>query len=430
MPVKTKTFCAVFLFLLLTSAAISIWTEIVLYGSNVLLFNDHWSVDKCHKKIAVMGCDSYLVNRQSVANHMLWLHAFWGHQEVTWYQRITPQHVSFGFKLADDAYLHLMIKNENDALFTVRISRNNNFPTTAFTVTPTGELVAGSVVLSDVKLSAKWHIGKVNFAADQIQILIDDQLILQTQYPAWHDIALGFRGGLHGVNIDEINITDIANHRYHESFDNRAVWWQVAMFNAKIIMVFVLIIVVVLVLSIRSKQAFFLIYYWLLIVQISLIVCGMMWYGFDWFYWSRLPLETQTRPLLKKTTIKNPDKLLLFKIEDWRYRFFSAWYGVSLGYRAGSIVQQKMAQQTYLQNRNWDGPFICYGGNNCDAIPISELESVGKLTASSYSIMVIGASQIVGAGSSTLNDTFVVQTYKELARRMKNKRQLSLLNIA
>jgi hypothetical protein len=156
-------------------------------------------------------------------------------------------------------------------------------------------------------------------------------------------------------------------------------------------------------------------------------VCLGMWYAFDFYYYSsRIHKRNGITHLLNgEQTRLNSEQTDILDLEELRYRTFSLVYGLSGG---ESVSQQGVADRGYPMDRIWGGPIFC-GPTDDKCMKVGDLRE-GSKSGPLYRVLFVGASQTVGAGALTLEDTSFALVHRYLRDVIPGSIYLESINIS
>jgi hypothetical protein len=121
--------CLVLLTLLANQALL---TELLLYSRNTPAHHSELILGKLLAEVPVMGGELAWSTRNLLAHNRLNLDAWHGFQEVLWNRAGRLTRVSFRYRLADKAYVVVMLDKTAAGFQGVRLSRNPDFPSISF----------------------------------------------------------------------------------------------------------------------------------------------------------------------------------------------------------------------------------------------------------------------------------------------------------
>jgi hypothetical protein len=152
------------------------------------------------------------------------------------------------------------------------------------------------------------------------------------------------------------------------------------------------------------------------------ILVGLLYLAFDYAYWSRLPLSVLTRPLPSQR--QSPEKVLF---ENYRFSLFGWWYQSVGGLQ---ITRAAVVDAGYPRDRIRAGPVMCgVSAEPCRLVTTEDISSLTEESRPDRRVLFAGTSQTIGAGANKLDDTFFVQTHRQLAASLSPLR-LKSINIS
>lgn len=176
--------------------------------TNTIFNNGKWVPTKTFLKKGVTGAIEYFFSRNALAHGHLNLSCWHGYQEVVYRRRITPQEVSFNFKLAKDAYIVFEFNKDADQFSGIRLSLNKKYEDLYFTSNDEGEfLYKETLKVPTIHINA-WNHMKVIFEQKQVSFFLNGELIANIKISVAPQRQIAFRSGFRQALIDKVIIRE------------------------------------------------------------------------------------------------------------------------------------------------------------------------------------------------------------------------------
>lgn len=356
--------------------------------------------------MAVMGSDEFITTRSTLAGNALDLGAWYGYQEVWLRKAKELSEVKFKFRIPENSYLDIFFSKEKMGLTGVRLSRSSAFASGYFSSDQGGRFLSYEAI-SVGDIGPGWHQIRLIFPEKGSILTLDhsDPIPLGPH----HGLAsgLGFRGGITGAEIDDVEAIDVQGVAFTDSFRNGREWLKLsAVHFALLAAIFGMVIWLALKTG-RWPEA--MVMNGGLVVAAQLFICLSLFHAFDFYFWSKLPLQTDMR--LFSTGQPVPQ----MRAESGRAAFFSGWRKL-LGREKDVFME---ISSYYPPDRIFQGPIYCgsSGGaclSNAAYAPTSRKNSCAR-------VLLLGASQSVGSGAYSLEQTFFVRLHRGLSKALPGR---------
>lgn len=419
-----KKFLSLFAYIALTLLAALTLSQLIGYSQNTILNNGQWTVEKRMLTVGVMGADESLLGRQLVAGNTLNLGAWYGYQRLMSRKDFDPAVIRFRFKLSENAYFNLIFGNSGSAINGVRFSDYPALPSRIFyfdVKEQASALKAGPGLFQP----GTWADAKVEFSGEELSLKINDKVIFREPSARRTLGKIGFWGGSRDVLIDDVEIVEKDGSIFTETFSNQKFKFRYFLIALTSLLLFnTFILVSAYILTNQTERLNYALQSGLIAVFTATLILGFS-YGFDFQYWSRLPLSAKTRMLDGQ---KIPG--FLSSLERLRYQLFESV--ADLG-NDSLPLRTRIRSQGYPPNRIWNGPIYCVTHKKqieSECRVVSDTDDIIRSDKEGLRIMFSGSSQGIGAGASELKNTFYAQIHNKLARQHPRQRTLESLNIA
>ena len=407
-------------FVVLTALCACLWAEVILYSQNTLFRNSRWMVGKRMAEMDLMGGDATLITRSTLAGNMLHLGSWFGFQEVIFSQKLNPSEIRFRFRLQDRAYVSLIFAKTEAGFTGIRLSRNSEHRSAYFEATREGEFKS-LAILRSLEIADGWHEAIIKISGGTLTATNDGVEILRVKATLPATSQIGFSGGVRDADVDDVVIRDSSGAEYTESFRNAQRFLPVAVLN------FV---------TLLGLTAIAICAHWIAARRVDLraalimssvvigtaILCGGLYFLFDFFYWSHLSVDALSRPIPSERRMRPK-----YHVESLRHQFTESWYRLGGGTQ---ITTASVIKLGYPANRTWAGPIFCARGSGCQKISDGKLKEVFDQKKTAYRILFVGTSQTVGGGAQKLEETFFVRTHRFLSKQLAPTVELESLNMA
>lgn len=386
------------------AANVILWTEFLLYSQNTLLRSGRWISTKRMMGVG-LSSDSFLLTRAPLHRNRLDLGAYQGHNEVVWRRPFAPDTLGFSFLIPAGSELNVLFNKTADGFSGLRLSADPSHPGLFFHADPDARFTSARELPLALR-PGRWHRLELRFAAGRLDILMDGGKAASLAEPAREGQLFGFRGGGKAALVDDIVIRDASGRTERESFRNREARRGVlARHAAAAVLILALGFALGRLRGLPSRES-------ALRLSAAGILCavvGALLFLFDFWYWSRLPLDPLSRPLAEE---RQP--AAVETVEAARHALFSGWHSLAGGRRMG---HDDFFSQGYPAQRVWAGPVFCGRDPARPPEPLGAAELAALLARrkTSYRILFAGSSQTIGAGARELSETFFARIHRSLA---------------
>lgn len=371
-------------------------------------------------EMGMMGGDPYLITRSPLAGNMLHLGSWFGYQEVIFRQKLNPSEIRFRFRLQDEAYVSLIFAKTEAGFTGIRLSHNSEHRPAYFEATREGEF-KNLAILRSLQIANGWHEAIIKISGGMLTATNDGVEILRVKATLPPAAQIGFRGGMREADVDDVVIRDSSGAEYTESFRNVQRFLPVAVLNFVTLLGLTAIAICAHWIATRRVDLRAALMKSSVVMGVA-ILCGGLYFLFDFFYWSRLSVDALSKPIPS-------ERRRAFKsdVEFLRHQFTERWYGLGGGIQITSASVIKLG---YPDNRIYTGPILCLRGSGCQKISGGKLKEDFDQKKTAYRILFVGTSQTVGAGAQKLEETFFVRTHRFLAEKLAPTVELESLNMA
>lgn len=367
-------------------------------GTNTLFHSNTWKVEKREMILGLTGSDEYLSTRAPLFGNVLNLGNWYGFQSV---QSPELKEIISGklrFKLEENQELSIKINDKSYTDVGVALSSNSS------------NLFWGKNLINRKDIGFNSPKGWNEFDFSRVErkwsFKVNGKVIAEHLINGpFSFTSLTLQSGAKGSKVDDV-VLESENESFYDGFFDTykalglAFFWLLALVAIKMsLMAFIPEI------DTRIVQLIFL----------GLIVCQSIYYVSDRFVLSKHEVSPFSKTLAGRTVTSFPNA-----IEKFRWGFFHLLALNSPGNIPSSKV---LAERGYPVERIWEGPITC-SGKKCMK---RRLETATQIVSRAQSKMVlIGTSQSVGAGASSLNKTFFARLHGRLQTKLIGSRLVSI----
>ena len=143
-------------------------TQFIEYSRNVLLTNGQWVSSKHLLQMYVMGSEQFMTTRNALFRNRLHLGEWHGFNEVSLKEPVEPAAIEYRFKLSRGAYLYFIFNRSESGHYSIRLSRNAQFPSMFYQADRVNKFVSRTVLdLTPGRLGDGWHNLVLSFGSGQ-----------------------------------------------------------------------------------------------------------------------------------------------------------------------------------------------------------------------------------------------------------------------
>jgi hypothetical protein len=203
-------------------------TEVETYSQNTFLYHPNWVVSKLTRARPVMGAMEPFEHRNTLAGNRLNLDAWYGCSEFLVNRVFELQSLSFRFRLGRQGELNVLFNRNRDSVSGFRVRREENGRVTHFQADASGRFHE-TASLGEIPLCGGWHRARLQLESGRASFTIDDRPLPAPDERPLAMQTLGFRSGCSGeevmpppvVQVDDVHVTDASNRTIvRESFRN------------------------------------------------------------------------------------------------------------------------------------------------------------------------------------------------------------------
>ena len=370
-------------------------------GTNTLFHANKWKVEKREKLLGLTGSDEYLSTRAPLFEGVLNLGKWYGHQAVRSLELKDLNNVRLKFKLEEGQTLSIKLNDKSYSDVGIVLSRSEKASNVFF-----GKNTYTRNKL-DLTLDGRWSFLEIDIKERMVRFQLNGkevhQLTLNSPYTF---SSLTMQSGLTGALVDDVFLLNEKGETFYEGFFDikkalgLTLFWMLFLVAVKMSLV-----AFVPGMDIKIAQLLFLV----------LLVCQSIYYAADRFFLSKYELSTFSKMLDGKdvTTVGN-------KLEKFRWGLFHFLALNPPGEIPSSTV---FANRGYPKDRIWEGPIVC----TLEQCNYRRMETAAHIISRGNSnLVLVGTSQSIGAGASSLNKTFFTILHKQIQQQLKGSRLVSL----
>jgi lysophospholipase L1-like esterase len=392
-----------------------ILTFCTLYSQNTLFHNDKWIVQKRMAKLIVMGSDDFFLTRVPLFQNSLDLGRYFGYQEILLKEQINPKTLQFKFKINNDSYLDIIYNLTKEKFNGIRISRRSDSPSMIFESNPEGKFLKKIPIDINIE-SSRWNLASIAVEPKGLALNINDRKITSPSIPPFSLGSVGFRSGILGAIIDDINIQLLNGKSFTEDFNNTKNWFTIFILNYLLLLILSFFIF-------HKRRGKDFIFSWAMVLMTATTLASL-WFFFDFFYYSNLThrLNGITKEI---TTNDHPH---FFNFEKIRRSYFLFW-SVLAGEKI--VSYRHYLDRGYPIWRIYQGPIVCSSLKNSCLYGKSPLSvTITSQKELFYRTLFVGTSQTIGAGSKSIADTFFAQQHQKVKLMLKDHTFLESINMS
>lgn len=421
-----KTFIVVAVLSLVLAAAL---TETVLYARNTPANHPEWSLGKRLVDAPMLVSNRDLLTRNLVRKNRFNFGEWHGFQEILFSERFRLGSLRTKVSLSENGYLIIQFNRDAEGYSGVRLSRNPKFPNLFFRASASGGFLEREA-LPALALKDGWHEVDLKFEANLLNVTVDGELLAKLEETSGEGKIIGFKGGYHPVSVDLAEASDgDGKVRIRENFSNdRGRWGLLAGCFA---VIFALMVGAYHLGKPRrgdTKAAVFS----LIAVQFFAICTVLMYFAFDYFFWSYKYIFDERRTLWEG----GPDMAVL--LEDVRKYAFTE-FPFAEAEQPGSALAKSQALIDYLkmapQKRRIINLKVTTGSPGQQQFDIVEasIEGVeaylgGKCLESSMRVLILGTSQMWGSGAAYPRDRIEAGLHRILSENFGGEIAFTVIN--
>jgi len=367
-------------------------------GTNTLFHSNTWKVEKREMTLGLTGSDEYLSTRAPLFGNVLNLGNWYGHQSVRSPELKEINSGKLRFKLEENQELSIKLNDNSYSDVGIALSSKAS------------NLFWGNYLLNRKDIGFNSPLGWSEFEFKRVErkwiFKVNGKVIAEHLINGpFSFTSLTLQSGAKGAKVDDVELISENESFYDGFFDTYkalglAFFWLLALIALKMsLMAFAPGI------DTRIIQLVFL----------GLIVCQSIYYISDRFVLSKHEVSPFSKTLAGKTITSFPNA-----IEKFRWGLFHL---LAMNTPANIPSSKVLAERGYPAERIWEGPITC-SGKKCMK---RRLETATQIVSRAQSKMVlIGTSQSVGAGASSLEKTFFARLHGRLQTKLIGSRLVSI----
>ena len=195
---------------------------------NTLYNNARWTPSKTKLMGGIIGAQSYLFGKQTLARDRLNLNAWFGYQEVVSKEEFDPRSIEFDFGLAKGAYLAFGFGRGDGPYPALVLSASKRYPAAFVIATEEGEFLRKRKLRRlGAGLPGGVHRLRVDFDTEtdrHFTVSLDGQELKTLQAPLARPMRLSFRGARRMGFVDSVTLIERDGGTFVEDFSRPAHW--------------------------------------------------------------------------------------------------------------------------------------------------------------------------------------------------------------
>ena len=379
-------------------------TKSLMYSQNNFFNSPYWYTHKQFFVSANHDSIQSLFSRSLLARNVFSGTKNFGHQLIFSKDHFSPKELTFQFKLGAKGYLDIIYNYDGDTFDAIRLSRTEYLTSSSYKAKNSGEFLKREPFFFFIE-DNKYHVAKLIEIDGTIKVFVDEKEVHRTSN-RFNENQIGFFTSLQDLDISLVRVVDKNSNTHQLDFKNELNFKQFYLKN--FILLLTLVIITVFVYSMISKS------HWTnstLKFSSSLLASFLLWFSFDFYYFSKLPKEFD----MQHFSFKEPAQNQFTDFEEMRFFFFKKWH---------QLLGGKEADLTGLQSNGLFRPIpngIRYCQNShCDFF--SQEESIPAKNPGTKRVFLVGSSFSANYGITNLNDCFFDQMSKTISSKFKNKK--------
>lgn len=370
-------------------------------GTNTLFHGNKWKVEKREKLFGLTGSDEYLSTRAPLFEGVLNLGKWYGHQAVRSMELKDLNSVRLKFKLEEGQILSIKLNDNSYSDVGIVMSRSDKASNVFF---GKNTYIRNKLNLT---LDGRWSFLDIDIKERVILFHLNGKEIHQLSLNSPYTFSsLTLQSGLKGALVDDVFLVNEKGETFYEGFFDikkalgLTLFWMLFLAAVKMSLV-----AFVPGMDIKIAQLLFLV----------LLVCQSIYYAADRFFLSKYELSPFSKMLDGKdvTSVGN-------KLEKFRWGMFHFLALNPPGEIPSSTV---FAKRGYPKDRIWEGPIVC----TLQQCNYRRMETAAHIISRGNSnLVLVGTSQSIGAGASSMGKTFFTILHKQIQEQLKGSRLVSL----
>jgi hypothetical protein len=379
-------------------------TKSLLYSQNSFFNSPHWYTHKQFFVSANHDSIQSLFSRSLLTRNTFSGTKNFGHQLIFSKARFLPKEISFKFKLGPKGYLDVIYNYDGDTFDAARLSRTEYLTSASYKAKKSGEFIKREPFFFFIEDNA-YHVVKLVEVEGAIKIFVDEKEIFKTSNQ-FSENQIGFFTSLQDLDVSEVNIVDKNSNIHQLNFDNELDFKKFYFKN--FIILFALIASAVTAYSLLFKSE------WstsALKFSSAIFASFLLWFIFDFFYYSKLPKEFDVLSF----SFKEPAHSQFTDFEEMRFSLFKKWH---------QLLGGKEADLSELQSNGLFRPIplgirFCQN-SHCDFFNLEE--SIPVKPTGVKRVFLVGSSFSANYGVTNFDDCFFDQMSKTISSKFKNKK--------
>jgi lysophospholipase L1-like esterase len=197
------------------------WMPFFMYHENNLHQNGQWDTEKI-KMDQLMGASSFMINPQALAKRTLNLGSWYGFHRVFTKEAFEDvAELKFKVIFAEYSYVYVLFNALGDTFSAIKLS-----PDQSNSMLVEGTYKGEFTSSLSFPLNSTFHINKnhevhILFEESRIGISINNEEVIWMSLPVNRYQKIGFQGGFHPVEIDDVYIKNIHDREiFRDTFDS------------------------------------------------------------------------------------------------------------------------------------------------------------------------------------------------------------------
>ncbi len=348
---KKNLMIRMILIILVTLLGNLIWNEALLYSQNNLFYNSKWEVYKKNFYGAGANAVYGLLSRTTVAGNHLFTNKNLGHHIVFSKENVSYKEIDVVSRMQPEGFLDILFNFDGKKFNGFRIGQSCFFYEAKISGEYT-EKISTECPFSSNKL----YKAEFKEFDGYLYFTVNHQLLLKKKMTFLPE-RFGFYTSLQGLEILNFSVRK-ANGKWEEVPFTRD-YDRFYFFSENLLIFSSILTILALFVFLLTKKDLINVF---LKASVFLALAGLLWFGFDFFYYSRIPKIWNFETMSFESDGSNG-----IDFEKFRYRFFKNWF-VHLG---GTVIDRKvMVEEAHYYNDH--GLRHCFG-QKCEFLSVDKI---------------------------------------------------------
>jgi hypothetical protein len=400
--IKKSSILSTVLTILLILLGNFVWNESLLYSQNNFLSNSHWESYKKNFYV-INSTDIYsFLSRTLLAENHFRANKNLGNQFILSKESMIPKELRYTVALEKTGYLDLIFNFKNNYFEAFRVypagSQEQSF---YYKAAPGGKFIQKEFYNLNIQRNGKLKI-LIKQYDNSLALIVNNSLAVKKS-GVFENGSFGFYSGLQGVEIFNITALDEQGRLVEMPFKRNIN--HLHFYQENLFLYISLLFLSSLAIFFVSKKKFGLIF---LKNSIFFFSLGVLWFGFDFYYYSKVPKFWNYNI---SSFVSDPDKV--YDLERLRYSAFKSWFH----FLGGEIPSLLNINKSGIYYTEAFGNRICFK-NECNFKATEQIFI--PAVSNVHRVAYFGGSFANFAGILNLEDSFFDKFGKGLNQELPN----------